>query len=330
MSESSLRLYDEAVHAVRTAPACTGADRHRLGLPMWVRIVLAIAGPALAAFTLLHVHHLTKITAYPFGIGLGLALGAGFGYPIRGDRVGATFFGLGRRKRLSEVTRVACASSGQGAQGSLRLYAGPRLITTIPLRGRFAASAEIRAHLVQWLNRPDMVWEPSARAALGIDATVDKGRDETPADLPPVVAGAGPTMIGYAIVLVLLGPFGGLAWATQPGEPVLPGYVLGVASVALALRLLCLQVVANPTGLRIKGLLYNRRVPWTSVRAVSVVAGPWWVSSRTSTPMRVRVTLQHGRSIGPLALCRPDSDPRLAEFTEYASARGVTTGQPGP
>lgn len=153
------------------------------------------------------------------GLDIGLVPACASTRHVVGDHIVTSWFGRQRPTSLRDVVRVGRYSY----RGAVGLYLYPRVgrRVNVPVRSPGSRLDMATAgHLLRWLDRPGVAWEPGAREllALGVGATGIRFAQPLRQPLPPgrvsawskALLGLSVAAVGFA--LVALPVVSGLAW----------------------------------------------------------------------------------------------------------------------
>ena len=177
---SAARLAAEA-DALSRETLCDGTDRHVLGWSGRTRAFVVIGG-VLAVLLLALVGqfaHFGFVAVTFLGV---LAIGAAMSTSVWGDQVLVSRFGSRSQVPLASVGRVR-RYSYRGNLSLRLLHADGEKAASLPVSALgYRMSTAAARHLLRYLDRPDVVWEPGAWETLsgiaGIDASHANSADE--------------------------------------------------------------------------------------------------------------------------------------------------------
>src|SRR4051794_17518824 len=140
---------------------CDGTDRHPLGWSGGTRAA-ALAGAIAVVVLVARVQRLGGFVPLAWGVLLGVVLVAGMSTSVAGDQLRVNRFGWRRRIRLASVSRVQRYEYRSAV--SLRLWdAGDDRLPSIPISGlAYRISPAAAAHVLRYLDQPDVSWGPGA------------------------------------------------------------------------------------------------------------------------------------------------------------------------
>lgn len=199
--------------------SCTGNDEHLLGWSGETRLLLvATAGTATLLIALTGAFG--QLGALVVGLDLGVVLACATSRHVVADHVVTSWFGRQRIAALSDIERARRYSY----RGTLSLYLYPRSGRRVSVPVKFLGfriDPVAAGHLLHWLNRPDVAWEPGAWELLAEPAGVTGAPPARPqgAALAPRRLGRwwkvslGLSLAAVAACVVVLPVVSGLAWS---------------------------------------------------------------------------------------------------------------------
>jgi hypothetical protein len=197
---------------------CTGNDEHLLGWSGETRLLLAAAA-GVATLLIAFTGAFGQLGALVVGLDLGVVLACATSRHVVADHLVTSWFGRQRITALRDIDR-ARRYSYRGSI-SLQLYprGGRRVSVPVKFLG-FRLDPVAAGHLLHWLNRPDVAWEPGAWDLLAEPAGVTGEAPTRPegAEVPPRRLGRwfkvslGLSLAAAVAGLVALPVISGLAW----------------------------------------------------------------------------------------------------------------------
>jgi len=185
MAESPVSGLAAEADALSRERLCDGTDRHALG---WSgRVRAAVLGGGIGLVVLLALTgQLGHFGAVAIGLLLGASLGAGMSTSVSGDQVLVNRFGYRRRVPLVSVRRVERYQYRSNVSLRLRDADGQRL-ATLPMSALgYRLSNAAARHLLKYLDRPDVVWQPGAWQTLSdVAGMQSSGTDQQPSGARP-------------------------------------------------------------------------------------------------------------------------------------------------
>ena len=199
---------------------CTGNDEHRLGWSGETRLLL-VAAAGVATLLIAFVGAFGQLGTLVGGLDFGVVLACATSRHVVADHIVTSWFGRQRITALRDVERA----SRYSYRGTLSLYLYPRggRRVSVPVKFLgFRIDPLAAGHLLHWLDRPDVAWEPGAWALLAEPAGVAGAAPARPqgAALPPRRPGrwlkVSLALSVAAVVgcLVALPVVSGLAWSS--------------------------------------------------------------------------------------------------------------------
>ena len=185
MAESPVSGLAAEAAALSRERLCDGTDRHVLG---WSgRVRAAVLGGGIGLVVLLALTgQFAHFGAVGIGLLLGASLGAGMSTSVSGDQVLVSRFGYRRRVSLASVRRVERYQYRSNVSLRLRDVAGERLATLPMSAPGYRLTTAAARHLLKYLDRPDVVWQPRAWQTLSdVAGTVPSAAEQQPSGAQP-------------------------------------------------------------------------------------------------------------------------------------------------
>lgn len=198
---------------------CTGNDEHLLGWSGETRLLL-VAAAGVATLVIALTGAFGQLGALVVGLDLAVVLACATSRHAVADHVVTSWFGRQRITALRDVERAR----RYAYRGTVSLYLYPRegRRVSVPVKFLgFRIDPIAAGHLLHWLNRPDVAWEPGAWDLLAEPAGVTGAAPARPqgAALPPRRPGRwlkvslGLSLAAVVACLVALPVVSGLAWS---------------------------------------------------------------------------------------------------------------------
>jgi hypothetical protein len=197
---------------------CTGDDEHLLAWSGGTRLLL-VSAAGLATLLVALARAFGGFGPLVAGLDLAVLLSCASSRHVVADNVVSSWFGKRRTIPLRGVERV----SRYSYRGALSLYLYPRngrrVSTPVKSLG-FKIDPAAAEHLLHWLNRPGVTWEPGAWDLLAEPASATGCAPERPqgaAGTPQSVGrrsklAVSLSLMGFVVCLVTLPVVSGLAW----------------------------------------------------------------------------------------------------------------------